>query len=107
MFLTGGGALSQSVGTGVLGPIPPPVMVESIVVGVDDKGSTVPVRRLRTGFSGSLSSQLRNTAGCRLRREASQYQGGRLLQPAQLDRNTVPLTTGSYWGGSLSLSPGP
>ena len=69
MFLTGGGALSQSVGTGVLGPIPPPVMVESIVVGVDDKGSTVLFGGYAPGFLGlyQVNFEIPQDAGCGVR----------------------------------------
>ena len=69
MFLTGGGALSQSVGTGVLGPIPPPVMLESIVVGVDDLGSTVLFGGYAPGFLGlyQINFEIPRDAGCGVR----------------------------------------
>ena len=69
VFLTGGGALSQPVGTGVLGPIPAPVMVESIVVGVDDKGSTVLFGGYAPGFLGlyQINFEIPRDAGCGVR----------------------------------------
>ena len=69
MFLTGGGGLSQPVATGALGPIPPPVMVESIVVGVDDKGSTVLFSGYAPGFLGlyQVNFEIPRSAGCGVR----------------------------------------
>ena len=69
MFLTGGGALSQSVGTGVLGPIPAPVMIESVVVGVDDKGSEVLFAGYAPGFLGlyQINFKISENAGCGVR----------------------------------------
>ncbi len=69
MFLTGGGGLSQPVATGALGPIPPPVMVESIVVGVDDKGLTVLFGGYAPGFLGlyQVNFEIPRSAGCGVR----------------------------------------
>ena len=69
MFLTGGGALSQAVGTGILGPIPPPVMIESVVVGVDDKGSEVLFGGYAPGFLGlyQINFEIPEGAGCGVR----------------------------------------
>jgi uncharacterized protein (TIGR03437 family) len=69
MFLTGGGGLSQPVGTGVLGPIPAPVIVESVVVGVDDKGSTVLFSGYAPGFLGlyQVNFEIPLDAGCGVR----------------------------------------
>ena len=69
MFLTGGGTLSQAVGTGVLGPIPAPVMIESVVVGVDDKGSEVLFGGYAPGFLGlyQINFEIPEGAGCGVR----------------------------------------
>ena len=69
LFLTGGGGLSQPAGTGVLGPIPAPLMVESILVGVDDKGSTVLFGGYAPGFLGlyQVNFEIPQDAGCGVR----------------------------------------
>ncbi len=66
MFFTGGGGLSQAVGTGVLGPVPAPVIVNSVVVGVDDKGSTVLFAGYAPGFLGlyQVNFEIPQDAGC-------------------------------------------
>ena len=69
VFFTGGGTLQPTVLTGVLGPVPPAVMTETVVVGVDDKGSEVLFNGYAPGFLGlyQVNFNVPNDAACGVR----------------------------------------
>ena len=69
VFFTGGGALQPTVLTGVFGPVPPAVMTETVVVGVDDKGAEILFQGYAPGFLGlyQVNFDLPEDAGCGVR----------------------------------------
>ena len=69
VFFTGGGTLLPTVLTGVLGPVPPPVMEQTVVVGVDDKGAKVLFRGYAPGFLGlyQVNFELPEDVACGVR----------------------------------------
>ena len=69
VFFTGGGALLPTVLTGVFGRLPPAIMTETVVVGVDDKGSKILFQGYAPGFLGlyQVNFDLPEDAGCGVR----------------------------------------